>query len=699
MAGQSINSYNSKRFKVKLDTSEYFDITLASDERDYDSEVVFSDKVIAYDDGNRLPINFDLTQSGTTTKPNLYWNVSNTANTFTSLNYYNPNNVDLSCYTGFTGICDAGLTMIDVGMFDKISGDTLYYSMGVFPSKTHDPLYHDRRMKLHPVNTFAKNPNQRFTGKTKETVYNIVNKIDSSVGYYQELYGGFFQGFYKLHGYDYEIFPERVNKGWSMETLIKPRQYDEYELSDNQEYLNDVYSGNSGTFFFLGTRSENKFYHKATGIPVIYNGLFICGSNEVISRASVEDYKRVTAGLVSCFKTCGSITIYPNKESDPALDLLSNAVSLRLSGDPKNPKLCVKYIKYTGSCITTGTCENTGTTYSSGYCINEICSTSGIYDVCGYPINESEKTKERWVMLSAVFERYRYLENCDLLNVGGLGDIRTETYTASTAGDTVKLIGPSGANDEKVGNIKWSQKWLDEVSDRRGSLKLYVNGYLFMIIEDFEEIIPHELNTEKEKQIGVPYTISWGGGTQGLRESLIPTSCTNINGPYIQDPECMPNEMISGTTYEPILVTNIEMEPNFGGTFMGGISKMRFYTEPLNSPQVQHNFRVERDTYNLFDFWCPNCLEILSECFFDFNIDLKSCDFDFIMNDVSCNFGFDVVDEGCAFGFDVVDTDCGVGFSVSNPSCNVGIEVNDSNCNVGIEVNDSNCDVGIEVND
>ena len=668
MAGQSINSYNFKRFKVKLDTSEYFDITLASDEENYDSEVVFSDKVIAADDGNRLPVNVDLSQSGTTSKPNLYWDVSNTANTLTSLNYYNPNNEDLSCYTGFTGICDAGLTMIDVGLFNKITGDTLYYSMGVFPSKTYDPLYHDRRMKFHPVGAFTNSPNVRFTGKTKETVYNIVNKIDSSVGYYQELYGGFFQGFYKLHEYDYDILPERVNKGWSMETLIKPRQFEEYELRGSQEYLNDVYPDNAGTFFFLGSRSENKFYHKATGIPVIYKGLFICNSDEVVRSASVEDYKRVTEGLVSCFKTCGGITIYPNKESDPVLDLLSNAVSLRLSGDPKNPKLCVKYIKYTGSCITTGTCETTGTTYSSGYCINEICSTAGIYDVCGFPINESEKTKERWVMLSAVFERYMYLEGCDLLNDGGLGDIRTETYTASTAGDTVKLIGPSGANDKKVSNIKWTEKWLDEVSDRRGSLKLYVNGYLFMVIEDFEEIIPHELNTEKEKQIGVPYTISWGGGTQGLRESLIPTSCTALDGPYIQDPECMPNEMISGTTYEPILVTNIEMEPNFGGTFMGGISKMRFYIEPLSSPQVQHNFRIERDAYNLFDFWCPNCLDILADCFFDFNIDLDNCDFDFIMNDVSCNFGFDVV-----------ETDCGVGFNINEPYCGPSVNLINDN--------------------
>jgi hypothetical protein len=40
------------------------------------------------------------------------------------------------------------------------------------------------------------------------------------------------------------------------------------------------------------------------------------------------------------------------------------------------------------------------------------------------------------------------------------------------------------------------------------------------VINGFEEIIPRGLNTEKEKQLGVPFNISWGGGTQGLRESL-----------------------------------------------------------------------------------------------------------------------------------------------------------------------------------
>jgi hypothetical protein len=60
MATQSINNYYFNRYDIRLDSSSYFDITLASDARGYDEEVVYSEKLIGEDDGNRLPINIDL---------------------------------------------------------------------------------------------------------------------------------------------------------------------------------------------------------------------------------------------------------------------------------------------------------------------------------------------------------------------------------------------------------------------------------------------------------------------------------------------------------------------------------------------------------------------------------------------------------------------------------------------------------------
>jgi hypothetical protein len=505
------------------------------------------------------------------------------------------------------------------------------------------------------------------------------------------LYGGFYQGFYKLYGYDYEVFPERVNKGWTMETVIKPRQRDEYQIQPSEVYLNDVYPDNAGTFFFFGARAENKYYHPASG-DVQSTETFKCDfSFDIAGEVTGWTYNRVTSGLTECIKTCACantgvtnsncFNVFPttattvqhnfnpcggyntevtNPPVDPGMDVFSNAMSIRLSGDPKNPHLCVKYIKLTGDCITTGSCETTGLTYSSGYCINEICSTRGIYDSCDYDslVCYTANTEERWVMISAVFERYETLEDCDLLNWGGLGDIRELLYPSSINGASPNLIMPPqthpGSTKEKLTNItELNRKWLREKDKRKGLLKLYVNGYLFMVIEDFEEIIPRELNTQKEKQLGVPFNISWGGGTQGLRESLMFSGCSLTDGPYIQDPEAMPNEVLSGTSLSG-LTTDILLEPNFGGTFMGGISQFRMYTEPLSTPQIQHNARILKTKFDLYDFWCSNCYPCLLGCFFNFNIEEVVCNFDFVSNEITCDFGFNISPADCDPNFNVI---------------------------------------------
>jgi hypothetical protein len=74
-----------------------------------------------------------------------------TGNTLVSLNYYNPNNDNLDCYTAST-LCDIGLTGIDNGLTTQISGETLYYTMGLFTGTSKWDRYHyDRRMKLISV--------------------------------------------------------------------------------------------------------------------------------------------------------------------------------------------------------------------------------------------------------------------------------------------------------------------------------------------------------------------------------------------------------------------------------------------------------------------------------------------------------------------------------------------------------------------
>ena len=68
--------------------------------------------------------------------------------------------------------------------------------------------------------------------------------------------------------------------------------------------------------------------------------------------------------------------------------------------------------------------------------------------------------------------------------------------------------------------------------------------------------------------------MSVGGGTQGLAESQ------TFNGP---DPG----------------VADLQMEKNFGGSFIGGISKLRFHIVALDTVQIRHNFEMQRSQYGM----------------------------------------------------------------------------------------------------
>jgi len=853
MAYQNINQYVYQKWKLKL-VYDGQDMSLASDERDFNEEVVFSPFLIAQTYGKKLPIYFDINSSESWIPKNLTYKNYNEENLFVSENYYEPDNLDIDCFE-INQSCDIGLTGIDNGLVDKMTGETITFTNGLFNDYLKfDRLYFDRRLKLFQVTGYT-GTYSRFSGITAQTLYEVVSKENLQVGKYHELYGGFYQGFYKLFGYDYNILPDRMNKGWSIEMLLKPRFINEYLPSPGETTLNEIYPNNKNTFFYLGTRAENKFYHHADGTapcftgytrvttplancvstcsccdPEIFNSrcIFIypprsqnnqhdphvnygcnvcngdntkkiqcgCDCNElpcqscgwecqthicpiyfkrvlsfsicndngtiddnfdvyfnnhlvgsvVFSANSVTNYIFVAdntspsisfsgipytcsgttniirfsedkvrdgqnliklynvknnnngnSGIVevkqfsltggtlvdpttidnftfsgvsnqdynfyfnyghiipgitptpvptpsptptcdappppsctpkchscdscggSCYpgSTCGCgcsgvqsnpfDTIEDTCEKDPKMDTLSNNISLRLCGDPKNPGIGVRVLKITGDCETTGTCV-TGQTYVTGYTIQDIC-TPPIYPYC-LNVNPEWLDDEHWFQVNVVWERYTFIEECDLFWYGGLGVITQEEYLQSLANNAQSLIAPPYTNDqsvaEKITLVQMNQLWLEQEKYRRGRLKIYINGKIFYTIEDFEEVIPRALNTDKERQLGVPFSVSWGGGTQGLHENLTFSSCSGLTGNYIQDPECLPTNILNNSSLSG-MQTNILLEQNFGGTFEGGISQFRMYVEPLGSDEVKHNFKLLKDKFLMFDPDCPDC--------------------------------------------------------------------------------------------
>lgn len=54
---------------------------------------------------------------------------------------------------------------------------------------------------------------------------------------------------------------------------------------------------------------------------------------------------------------------------------------------------------------------------------------------------------------------------------------------------------------------------------RKGDFNVYVNGRLFWKVKDFDEFYFRGFKNSREKQLGVPYNVSWGGGSFGQQHS------------------------------------------------------------------------------------------------------------------------------------------------------------------------------------
>jgi len=617
MAYQNINQYNFRKWGIKP-VNEITDICLASDERDYDQEVVFSPLLIGELDGNRMPFKFDLNSSGTTLCQTSACSFD--YQTIVSENYWNPDNIDPNFCPIVTQLCDIGLTGIDNGLVQNMSGETIEITTGLYTniSDKFSRYKYDRRMKLHPITGFTTTENRLWNDNSYTYDLNYQN-VGGDIGYVANLQGGFFQGFYKIPGYDYQVFPQRVPLGWTAEFMLKYRW-----TGDTSGGLNNRYPDNKGTFFYMGARAENKFYHYADGSPKqdtgytrVTSGLTCmhtcgCASSANTSSQCLQVYQpsggTITNCTCGCACDCTTTAQYPEK--DPLYDEVSNALSLRLSGDTGSPRLCVKTYRITGGCEHSGTCL-TGLTYVTGTSLTEWCSTRGIFDDCS---GTTYQNVEHWVQIDAVFQRYEWLDKCDLYDKGGLGLLVKDVYYATIEGRSVTLIEPPITHEAKYDPastevVTFTDMWTEEQKYRLGTLKFYVNGKLFMVTENFEEIIPRLLNTPKEKQIGVGYNISIGGGTQGLHDNLTfsggcPATIEEIV--YQQDPESLTTYDLDHTIYSG-LTTHIKLEEYFGGSMIGDISAFRMYTEPLNASQIKHNFRILKFKYNLLDPDCLNC--------------------------------------------------------------------------------------------
>jgi len=705
MGTQNLNNFYFNKLDSKLNYSEYYDLFLASDEKDFNTEVVWSNSIIGYNDGDSLPVWIDLADTNCGTQPTtsceFQYPTGNTPTYLSNSAYYpfvilskNHWSKAKSCcdcpYSGDSGgfsgsgyydeLYDIQWTGADNGLFppESIQGGqslVLWCDIPNTSGFTFGRFSYDKRFKMNQVKAFGY-PSSPPSVNEWYTDTSILDASDSS-GYYQELKGGFYQGFYKLYGYPYEVLPTRPNKGWSFETYLKlttittsacegfaspccltpvgdqevicgsdgncynasgwnlyqyrstattfnfgsattvcsplasnemPQHLLNYSLA-GQFGLSVMDTNNGGFFFYKGIRAEDKYQNRG--------GLSADSQLDYLSACTT------LTGITGCCNTEEKAVklTNQNKSPNPEYDVYSNAFGVRLTDDMR---LGYRTIRYTGGCVTTGETCNTGSTFKCDYVVEESYSEP----ICDFII-KSGNCNETWIQVDVVFDRNLYLEDCEIFNNGGVNDLvkvrldKFERYGTHKNGASPYGCHPTPETPESkpckdqyprfIEDAYFNfncheaevQKWFVEREYRLGTLSFYVNGRRVHKVEDYEEIIPRQLNTNKQTQVGVAYNMSWGGGTFGLRESLIQQNipltgdqCTIDNNTNFVKLDLTPDRQL--------------LSDNFAGSFVGGISQMMYYIKPLTPDEIYHNFTMNRSRYGLID--CEECKDCNTGC-------------------------------------------------------------------------------------
>lgn len=548
------NNYFSKSFEgINLVYNEYWDFNLIADRLgDYIPYItnckescngkIVTDGLVAW---------FDINKSGTTVD----------GSSLTSLIEWSGNTI--IPLTGFT-LNDWGLTGVDNGRTDCLSGKTLTITSA------------DTRLVLYPVTgyTITYKPSGCIVGNGLYTYpwtfHSGTTTVEGCpVGNTICLDGGFYQGFFKIDrdkpapksepyvncnktGYtltavysadtSWQVMPTELKNGWSMETWIN--WSNEFCSSGNTgTTLNSVYPNNSNFFFYIGTRAENKFWNNfsgetglttTTGIPLSLTETLLY-DEKVVEPNSGQSWFSISSRLgcaCSCHTTCKT-----EEYVDP--NIITGGQNW-FNINSRNSNCCFLCSGNTETTVVTGS------TYS--YC--DQLSENAL----GFRITNDGRIGYRKMTVT--------------------GDCYNNKYRIT---GTVMEEGYSEPNVIPTGNT-WNHIVVTYTPGSfkntlpAGTLKFWVNGLVKYRVENFIGLQLRALNEWSDKQIGVPFNMSWGGGTQGLAESQ------TFGGPDYGDRDLL-------------------LQTNFAGTFEGELSQLRFYDKTLNVLEIRNNFFVDCRRY------------------------------------------------------------------------------------------------------
>ena len=188
----------------------------------------------------------------------------------------------------------------------------------------------------------------------------------------------------------------------------------------------------------------------------------------------------------------------------------------------------------------------------------------------GYTVNNIDKLRDEGnnVYDNTYDDIY---DNAFALRITDKGEIgyRMITYDCDIEGEDKTSVLEGYSNEDVIPECEWCTIHV-RVLPMLSTMKLYfyVNGKLVYITKELPKLNLRKLSEMNEKQEGVPFNMSIGGGTQGLAETVMPN--------YMLDP-----------------YHTFPIEKNFAGSFIGYFKSFRFYNCAMEYGYIQNNFKYE----------------------------------------------------------------------------------------------------------
>jgi hypothetical protein len=522
----NIFQHNFNNCDLRLSNSDYWDIFISYDKRSgLNHDVILSGGCLLID----IDANNDLSISGDSICSLVEWSGATINESGVTLN-------------------DIGLTGIDNGYID-------YPCTASTTGNTFLNIYTGSSLTITSADT--KFCMTKVSGCTYEYPVDILSA--DTIGRYLRFCGGFYQGFFKLSDTTYyeEISDNKFT--WDMDWYYCPPDCVTGTTCPDPNKSYECYLSGTPTpynYQILPTRHQ-------TG----WSAVFVLNPDSgVCSGVTATTLNQTYTG------NTGFIFYMGTRAENKFWNVFSGETGhTTSSGYPLPPPTVTEevlndnpFIVYNGSNWTTG------------------CTFSGITEVT--------TTNKDWcadVVDNALGFR--------ILDDGSVG-YRLVTYSGECSGtsyNTTPIVVEDYSDPGVITNGEWQQLVIrftpygnyDSGCDlivgekRNGRLDIFVNGLLKHTFDNFSEFIFKELDEHREKQQGVPFNYSLGGGSQGLLET------NTIGGPDSED-------------------YSLKIEDNFAGTFIGDMSSFKFYGCGLDVTTIRYNWENIQNSLGLNQNTC-----------------------------------------------------------------------------------------------